>query len=430
MAQRIDQDSTLETFGALPPLPTRTRLPGGEILEELPDARGWIAWQAVRSAQVWAATAPADRGELFGEEIERQWVAHLICDAVPQAVEKAALELAALFAKPRTVEPLLVSYALRSLALWAESEGAFGSALLLADTAARAAPGDGQAAYQAGRGARRAGDGALAEAWFRYGLTLARRQQDSASRAQNLTGLGNLYLGRGRLPLAERMHLRALRAARRARIRAQEGMALHDLAVVATEREDLARAELWAREAYVVYGEGHPRLHALAQDMAYIWMLRGDFRAALAVFRAVLPHFSDVGDRLWVTAHVARAAGGACDRDAFEAAWAEVVPLLRESGVESSLGSALAGAALELAHGALAIGDQLRAAWIAEWALGAARRYGHGKWTLTAESVLEAARSAPESAAPAPTIEEQEAEDRARVATELVNSLDALAGTR
>lgn len=430
MAKRTAHDSTLEWGGAdaVPPPPVRTRMPGAEILEELPRATGWTLWQAVRSVQVWAGMPPAERGELFDEGAERRWVAQLMTLQLPERVENAALSLAPLYADPVRAEPLLISATLRSLSVWAEGEGALGAAALLADTGARAAPGDPQAAYHAGRTARRAGDGPAGELWLRAALSLARQQKDGISRAQALTGLGNLYLGRGRLPLAERMHLRALRAARRARVPALEGMALHDLAVVATERDHLEQAERWAGEAVRVYGERHPRLPALAHDTAYIWMLRGDFPAALPVFQALLPHFTSPDDRVRVTAHVARAAGGAGERAAFEIAWAEVIPVLQTTREEAALSLALSDAAFELAHGALAIGDPARAEWIAAWALDAARRFGRGKQILTAESVLDAARRARSGKGRVEQAARAEAPERTAVARELVTSLRAMAG--
>ena len=76
-----------------------------------------------------------------------------------------------------------------------------------------------------------------------------------------------------------------------------QGRALHDLFTIAVETSPPAEAQELARLAFRAYGPRHPKLPALAHDVAYFWMGQGRFEPALEVFRAVMPHLHDPNER-------------------------------------------------------------------------------------------------------------------------------------
>ena len=144
-----------------------------------------------------------------------------------------------------------------------------------------------------------------------------------------------------------------------------------------------------ARAAYRAYGPHHPRLPLLAHDLAHDWMLQGRFAPALQVFQALLPKFHDPAERVPALADLARAAGGAADRGAFERAWDELWPLAHERAGEAVAARAL----LDLAHGAASLGEWTRAETAAGESRQMAERRGEGKVAAEAESVLESVRA-------------------------------------
>jgi tetratricopeptide (TPR) repeat protein len=405
------------------------------MVGELTDTAGWLCWSATRLCRLWADTPPADRHRLFEDSQERRWNAHVLCSGVDERAESALLSIGAVLGKPTGADAGLIALSLRRLALWAEEQDAAATAAGLADTAARIASGEAGIAFEAGRLARRSGDETLAEQWLQHGLTLARLHRDPVVTAQCLTALGNLHRRRGRLPLAQRLHLRALRSARRAGSSHLEGMALHDLFVVASERSDFSSAENWAAAAHRAYGPAHPRLPALAHDVAYLWMLRGHFAPALSVFEALIPVMRQFEERLRVVAHLTRAAGATGDRDRFEGGWAEVVTTWDRAETSPALGAALADATMEIAQGALALEEFDRACWAAERAIEANRRYRQGRTLLLADSVLEAARNGriatPRHPSPVPVGRGVPAADerRQRLAADFVRVLSLRAAT-
>ena len=254
--------------------------------------------------------------------------------------------------------------------------------------AALASPTHAAAAFRVGQVARRNNQGARAETWFRRAVGLGRQAKDWLSYSEAFLGLGSLYKLRGNFPAARRFYVRALRAARHHALRDVQGRALHDLFTIAVETSPPAEAQELARLAFRAYGPRHPKLPALAHDVAYFWMTQGRFAPALEVFRAVLPHFHDPNDRILCAGNVGRAAGATGDRAVFDEAWEQVWAATAdwEKLVRS------AQALLELAHGASSLRDWVRAERAAESARELGQRRGMGQVVLETESVLDAAR--------------------------------------
>jgi tetratricopeptide (TPR) repeat protein len=214
---------------------------------------------------------------------------------------------------------------------------------------------------------------------------VARQVGDWDSYSRAYIALGNMLIARGNLPAAGRMHIKALRAARRKGLQQVQGMALHDLFVIANELGREEQAEEYARQAFRAYGPGHPSLLALSHDIAYFWMQRGYFAQALGVFQRLEPSASEPRARLMLTANIARAAAGVGDRELFRRAWTQVYRMSKDPDLQGIV----ANVTLELALGAASLGEWDRAEQAAQESLETAIRNGQGKVRFRAEALLD-----------------------------------------
>lgn len=400
---------------------------GAGVLEEIRGPAGLLLWQAVRDVMLWSSFAPEDRDGIFAAGSEENRLAALRAAELDVQLEAPLMTLVRMVGNSATAKPESVAMACQHIAHWADQQGGLGTAIAFAQAAAVSIPGDASAAYAVGRLARRRAEYARAETWYRRTIALARQSGDWTSYALSFAGLGNLYAQRGNFPAARRFQIRALRAARRHSLRQIQGVALHDLFVIATSTGHGDDAQRYARGAFDAYGHEHSRLPVLAQDIAFFWMERGHFEPALTVFRALLPHMHRYDERLVVLANMTRAAAGAGDRRLFEDTWDEVWDgVARTDSLENA-----AQVLLELARGAATLGEPERAERAAEKAVAIATQRSEAKIRLTAESLLESvrrSRAARSRAIEVPQAEPQEETDA--FAADLARSLNASLVTR
>ncbi|HEX8907201.1 MAG TPA: tetratricopeptide repeat protein [Longimicrobiaceae bacterium] len=361
---------------------------GLAVLEEIGGQLGFLLWQAARDVALWAGFPPEERPELFAPGADATLHSLMRSAGVDVQLESSLMTIVRMIGSPDAARAETVELACQHIAHWADVHGYPATAIAFAQAAALTVPHDASAAYAVGKIARRRAEYSRAETWFRRAIALARQSGDWGSYALAFSGLGNLYKQRGNFPAARRFHVRALRAARRHSLRSIQGSALHDLFVIAAAGNHKDDAERYARGAFESYGPDHPRLAALANDIAYFWVERGHFAPALTVFEALLPHMARQEDRLVCLANIVRSAAGAGERRQFEQTWDEVWDgLSRDEGTENS-----AQVLLELAHGAAQLGEYERAERAAERAVRTARERGEAKTLMTAESVLESVR--------------------------------------
>ncbi|HEX2079822.1 MAG TPA: tetratricopeptide repeat protein, partial [Longimicrobium sp.] len=338
------------------------------------------------------------------------------------ALERALRGAAAVLSDPSGTQEQDVLTACRQAADWAEQRGLMATAVTLATAAALASPAHAGAAFRVGQIARKKGENARAETWFRRAIGLGRQAKDWLSYSEAFLGLGNLYKQRGNYPAARRFHIRGLRAARRHALRDVQGRALHDLFTIAVETSPPAEAQDLARMAFRAYGPRHPKLPVLAHDVAYFWMSQGRFEPALEVFRAVLPHLHDPSERIMCAGNVGRAAGAAGDRAGFDEAWEQVWAAAPEWDRLPLAPQAL----LELAHGASSLRDWPRAERAAETARDLGQRKGMGAVVMETEAVLDAARR--KRGLETPAAADAAPEDTEDLAADFVRSLRTPAG--
>jgi len=360
-----------------------------EILREVGGEAGLLLWQAYRNVMFWA-TAEDARGKLFSPEAGRKRLAELLSADVPADLVEPLVAVGRMLGDPEGgAAGDSVAEACAAVAEWAERAGHDATALSFMQAAALSAPRQATLALEVGQMARKRGELARAETWFRHTIMVGRQTGDWDSYSRAYIALGNMLLQRGNFPAAHRMHIKALRAARRKGLTAIQGMAAHDLFVIATETGRNAQAEDYARMALRSYGPENPHLPVLAHDVAYYWMNQGFFAQVLPIFEALQSRI-DSNSPLYmlVNAHTARAAGGAGDRNRFRRYFVETVRMAKEPGNEVRA----ADAHLELALGASSLGEWDRAEQAAERALEIAQERGQAKVSIEAEAVLDAAR--------------------------------------
>jgi tetratricopeptide (TPR) repeat protein len=400
---------------------------GLAVLEEVKGPLGFLLWQVARDVSLWATFLPEERAELFVPGAEATLHGLVRSAGVEVQLESPLMTVVRMVGAPDTARPEAVELACQHIAHWADGHGYSATAVAFAQAAAMTVPFDAGAAYAVGRIAKRRAEYSRAETWYRRAIALARQSGDWSSYAMAFSGLGNLYMQRGSIPTARRFHLRALKAARRHSLRSIQGSAQHDLFVIAAGHNHKDEAERYARGAFESYGPEHPRLAALANDIAYFWMERGHFAPALTVFEALPPHMARHEDRLVALANIVRAAAGAGERRQFEQMWDEVWDgLARDEAAENA-----SQVLLELAHGAAQLGETERAERAAERAVRTARERGESKALLTAEAVVDSVRRTRAARGrPADTPREQAPEETEMFATDLVRSLNASLVTR
>jgi tetratricopeptide (TPR) repeat protein len=385
---------------AAPRLPRRWRTPppltrgsesleGMEILREVGGEVGILLWQAYRNVMFWAAAEQGERGRLFSAEAGRKRQAELAEARISDELAGPLSAVGEMLTAPDSTGGEAVAQACTGIARWAEQQGHLNTALAYTQAASVAAPRNARLALAVGKLARRRGEMARAETWFRHTVMISRQIGDWDSYSRAYIALGNMLVRRGNFPAAHRMHIKALRAARRKGLQQVQGMALHDLFVIATETGRPTHAEDYARQAYRAYGAAHPSVPALAHDVAYFWMNQGHFARALPIFESVLSHFSEPSVRFVVQAHIARAAGGAGDRTTFRRYWTECVRIAKEPFARAVAADALT----ELALGASSLNEWDRAEQASSKAIEIAQETGDAKALIRSEAILEAART-------------------------------------
>lgn len=408
---------------SLPAVRSNGSFEGADILAEAAAVPAMLLCQVYRGVMAWALT-PADEHEgLFPPHAAAE--TRRLMEEVSFAEElRPALDvICELFGDPVGADPLRVADACMRIGEWADERGdAPGTALRFVQAAATCSPNNARLAYRAGAIARQRAKWDIAELWFRHSSTVGRRAHDWEAHARAYSGLGNSYYRQGRYVPAQREHLKALRVAKRHGMRDLQGNAYHDLFGVAIGLGNADKAEEFGKAAFNAYGASHRTVPALAHDIGYFWITQGQFHRALPVFLALLPHFQVPENRLRVLATLARAAGGAQERAAFQSAWAEAWSMAAELDESTALTTSL----LEMAYGAVSL---------AEWALGSeaagralmrARQRGEVDVAAPAEELLTLIASMRGEAHVATVVSAAPQVDQ--FAADLVRSLRATAG--
>ena len=399
-------------------------LEGMEILREVSGETGVLLWQAYRNVMFWATAEPADRGTLFSADAAQRRLSELLSADLPAAIVDALVAVGRMLGAPEATSGDSIAEASRTVAEWAEQQEHVATALAFTQAAALSAPRNATLALAVGKLARHRNELPRAETWYRHAIMIARQVGDWEVYGRAYVALGNMARDRGNFPLAHRMQIKALRSGKRKGLTQIVGGASHDLFVIATEAGRTEQAEHFARQAFRAYGVEHPRLPALAHDIAYYWMNQGYFARALPVFEALLPLFREMKDQLLVRAHIIRAAGGSNDRELFRKRWNEAMKLTREGDVLPVLADSL----LEMARGAGSVGEWDRAEQVAERAVSVATERNEPTVLMRAEGILASIRNGRSVEHAVAARNSRHTDQADALASDMVRSLGARAG--
>lgn len=249
---------------------------GAAILDELPTPVGLALWKCFRGAMAWTvdATVRAGSSAAAPDDID--------VPGMPEEIG-AALRLLGNPSEPGTTYVEAAAMAALAVAEWAERSASPATQLAFTQLAALLRPTDAKLAYLVGRLAREQREGARAESWLRNAIHVARGADwDTYVRAH--LSLVNLYLELGNHPGARALAWRALRTSRRRGVGQHTGPAYHVLFVISAEAQEWRDAHELALNALHFYGTEHPRIPALAHDVARYWSAQGqmvgDFSSA------------------------------------------------------------------------------------------------------------------------------------------------------
>lgn len=326
------------------------------ILHELPDDLGLLLWKTVRSIRLWAELPPERRSAAFTGRAHADRLDAIAALAIDPDLRES-METAASVLSGRDLHLEAVVTACRLIASWADQRAALGTALEFTQAAAMLMPTDAELVHTVAWLARRRGEFARAESWYRQAIAVARRTHDWISLAGSYLGLGATFLQRGSHSAARLTLVRGVRAATRHSLWEERALLSHELARVAMTTDRPAEAVRSGRAALEAYGAAHPRLPALAADLGVYWVRAGHYEEGGRVLFAMDPAPLDPPERLARASALALASASAGDVVAFDAAWREADELLRSP----SLGRETAIAWLDLARAAAAVGDAERA---------------------------------------------------------------------
>ncbi len=298
----------------------REAFEGAAILEEVPGELAPVLWQVLRDVDLWLE---ADGRRLFARGAapnRARMIDELALD--DEGVRQSLAVIAGCLCGARG-DTAQVSAACAALARWAGERGFARTAFAAALRAAAASPREPAHSYLAGVMARRAADYVRAEAWLKRARALALRLGDGRHYGLSLMSLANLHMQRFEKGLAVRRLHQALGAARRFAVWDLRGLAHHDLFLINVTDGTTAQAARHALGAVRGYGRFHPRLPALAHDVAWFLILQGRPGRALPILRALDDRPMRAAERLLALSTVARAAGAAGEVSAFWEAWGE-----------------------------------------------------------------------------------------------------------
>src|SRR6185436_12783868 len=204
-------------------------LEGMEILREVPGETGVLLWQAYRNVMFWATAEPADRGTLFSPVAAQRRLSALLAADLPAELVDALVAVGRMLCAPDTTSGDSIAEACRAVADWAEQQEYSATALAFTQAAALAAPRNASLALAVGKLARARNELPRAETWYRHAIMIARQIGDWSVYGRAYLSLGNMARQRGNFPVAHRMHIKALRSAKRKGLSGIVGESSHDL---------------------------------------------------------------------------------------------------------------------------------------------------------------------------------------------------------
>lgn len=362
--RKTTADPTLYTWVA-----PNWRLGELSVVIEIPhESLALEVWRAIGRVRLWAESEPG-RENLFPARPEPEDAGARRAEAQAKAPEIAGA-LHAL--SPRSIPTLRTAAlvrACRQLSDWAEERGFLETAVQAVEAAAALRPEDPALANAAGRVCRRSGASDRAELWYARAIGLARDSQNRREYASAHLGAAAVMRDAGHHSQALRWIRRAADTARREGLRGKAAEAFHDALGVAALDQNIARAAFYARRALALYPIHHKRFPAFAYDIAFLLVNLGIYATALSLLHSVVGRIPKPAEQLVVWGTLARAAGGAGQRQRFYDALQQALSLAPAHSFMAS------GALYSAGEGARLLGDWLLAEELAHRALILAREH-------------------------------------------------------
>ncbi len=351
------------------PLPTlRVRVPSFALVS----ARGGLAkvlteHEARRPAAL-ALWRLATDALTFATADERVGLFATAVDAGVVGGWRGALELASgLYQADETV----VARACASLCEEAVERQMRLTAAIFAEARALLRPWDPETALDLAKLARERADHMAAEWWGVRAAQAATRESQWECAARGYMYAAAAVEERGAYRLALRYRWKQFKLAQRARRRVLAARAMHSIYAVHLLMRNRDEAERYAARAVRLYPEGHPRLIALAHDVAWTRLEDGEAKEALRIFRSMWSCSFPPREMLCLTANTARAAALVGDSEMYSTAVHRAEQVLEDS----QYGDGAAWALATLGRAAMSAGDTERALrWVtAAYALAVSR---------------------------------------------------------
>jgi tetratricopeptide (TPR) repeat protein len=347
-----------------PPPPPLDRL---HVLEQVESTAGLVLWRALIDVRLWAL-APAERRHLFhapNQEVRERFA---LARAETPELAPALGTFALLLQAPELLDAAQVADACTFVHKWADERALVLTALLFAEAAADAEPGNPARANVAARSARRALEFDRAGTWHLRAYKLSVRAKDEMEKVWALLGYGSTMKTTGRYAEARRFFQRGARRAIGTGRRKEAALAHHNLMSIAVEVGDFRLAEVHTKAVLSLSSQDHPRIPALAHDFAFALLRQHHYSAALSLLERAVPLIRRPEEQALVLSSLAWAAAGAGRRKRLTEAERTSIELVGIFGEYS------AAVFLHLAEGWRACADWERASRYAEAAQRTAER--------------------------------------------------------
>jgi tetratricopeptide (TPR) repeat protein len=362
--------------------------PSTAALRELPAGVAETAFEVLNLLWLFGSLGVCWRGTWFEPDELQALEEEILTSSLDPLFRSALGVIVGELARPDKKTAVLPQ-ACAAAAEWALGVDAPETALAFIELSALAYPLSGRLALLAGRAFKTHGKIQEAEYWLRRSGKLALMGRDWEALVLSHSSLGVLYWNQGATGRAERHLSRALRYAKKYRLRGEIGVINHELFVVRVTSNQLERVEEFARAAFRHYLPDHPRLPHLAYDLSYYWLMRGYVHRAVPLFRELLPCFPEPAQRVQVLSALARAAGASGDRDSFTAAWTASQSLLANPAIQATRAAAL----IDLGFGACHFALWPEASFCFAEAVKAAEALGQHDLVIRAAACLERAEN-------------------------------------
>jgi tetratricopeptide (TPR) repeat protein len=388
---------------------------GAELMAELPADLGLAALETLRSVLKWAQEDPAMRGDLFEPTAIGEWEVQLLENSASELYACLAVLVGEL-GKLGDASPEVVAQTCICVTEWALEADFVVTALAFAEAAALSWPANARYAWTAGSLMQSNSRLREATVWLKHAEKAAARQKDRQVQVLALRNLGTTAMAGGRDRDAAKSYRAALRLALRHAVQDQLGDLSHDLFLATANLGEWEAAEEHARTALAEYKNDHPRLPALAHDLARSWITQGFYGRALKVLERLPGYCEDTTDRLRASALLAGAAGAVGNTDLFTSAAADI---WRLTAAPAGLPTA-AQALVELAGGAVSLQQ-----WeVGERALGRAVALDPSPaFAAQAEAVMDSVRMRSRTAASIRSDDRRHAEPANTLAEDLLATL-------